>query len=87
MTERQNQMLRNYNWANAESLSKAYKKCSWDKIRAEKKILDEMYKIGGYGYRITGANTFGFSCAYKVKEGDKVMLVYHTAKNVHKFAI
>ena len=87
MTERQKQMLRNYNWANAESLAQAYKKCSHDKMRAEAKIRAEMVQEDGFGFRITGASTFAFSCAYKVKKDDKVMLIYHTAQNVYKFAI
>lgn len=77
-TKQAEQMIRNYNYSNSCWLCQAYGRYSDAKERAENKILDEMQKIGGYSYRITGAGSCYFSCAYRLDHEGKKYLVYHT---------
>lgn len=86
MTKKQQQIIHNYNRATAYSLSDVYKNCSVFKARAEKQILNEMESVGGWGYKITGANSNTFSCAYLMTDEDGVIkIVYHTAQNKRVF--
>lgn len=72
-------MINRYEAATHESLADAYRGGgSCYKRRAEKSIRNEMEYLGGWGFKITSANTFAFSCAYLYKKDGKTILVYHT---------
>ena len=86
MTKAQRQIINNYNRATAYSLDDVYANYSLFKARAEKQILAEMESVGGWGYKITGANSNTFSCAYLMTNADGVVkIVYHTAQNKRVF--
>ena len=72
-----------YDSAACESLDEAYASGGSRRTRAaEKAIREEMAELGGFGFRITGATTSHFSCAYLYKEKDgTVTLVTHTVAN------
>lgn len=75
-------MINRYNAATCGSLAEAYRTGgSVYKRRAEDAIRREMEYLHGWGFRITSANTFEFSCAYLYKKDGKTVLVYHTACN------
>ena len=87
MTKRQQQIISNYNRSTAYSLHDVYMYYSIYKARAEKDILQEMQNNGGWGYKILGANSCQFSCAYLMtdKESGHIKIVYHTASNKQIF--
>ena len=87
MTKAQNQIINRYNKSTACSLADAYTSYSVFKARAEKQIINEMESVGGWGYKILGANSCTFSCAYlKQNEANgQVEIVYHTAQNKKVF--
>ena len=87
MTKAQQQIINNYNRATAFDLSQVYKTASVYKWRAQKTIFDEMEKCGGWGYRILGANSCAFSCAYLRQNeiNGQIEIVYHTAQNTRVF--
>jgi hypothetical protein len=87
MTKAQQQIINNYNRATAYSLNDVYASYSVFKARAEKQILNEMESVNGWGYKILGANSCTFSCAYlKQNEIDgQIEIVYHTAQNKRVF--
>ena len=83
MTKRQQQILNSYEKSTAYSLQDVYANYSVYKARAEKEIKQEMIDNGGWGYKILGANSCQFSCAYLMtdKKSGVVQIVYHTASN------
>lgn len=87
MTKAQQQIIHNYNRATAHSLDDVYANYSVFKARAERQILNEMESVNGWGYKILGANSCTFSCAYlKQNEVDgQIEIVYHTAQNKRVF--
>ena len=91
LTQKQQQLLNNYNNAKYDNLHQAYNNCSYAKIRAWQNILDEMRNNNGYNIRITGFNSCVYSCAYKYQifNGDEIItkLVYHTHANKYEFII
>lgn len=88
LTQKQLQMLRNYENSDMYSLHDLYKTCSYAKTRAEWLIKAEMRENGGYDYRVCGGNSMCFTCAYRYddKQG-QTHLVYHTAYNRYDFVI
>jgi hypothetical protein len=87
MTKRQMQIINSYNKSNNYSLDDVYTSYSVFKARAEKDILNEMTSVDGWGYKILGANSCAFSCAY-LKQDDNdgnIKIVYHTAQNKKVF--
>lgn len=87
MTKRQQQIIDNYNKSCNYSLDDVYSNYSVFKARAEKDILTEMVEANGWGYKILGANSCAFSCAYlrqNAKNG-QIEIVYHTAKSKKVF--
>ena len=91
LTQKQQNLLNNYNNAKYDNLRQAYKTCSDAKIISYQNILDEMRKNNGYNMRITGANSCVYSCAYKYQifNDDNIItkLVYHTHANKYEFII
>ena len=87
MTKRQHQIISNYERSTDYSLQDVYANYSVYKARAEKDIISEMVNNGGWGYKILGANSCQFSCAYLMtdKESGQVQIVYHTASNKQIF--
>ena len=87
MTKRQQQIIDNYNKSNNYSLDYVYNSYSVYKARAERQILNEMKNCNGWGYKILGANSCQFSCAYLRQNADdgQIEIVYHTAQNKKVF--
>ena len=87
MTKRQQQVINNYERSNAYGLQDVYTNYSVYKARAEKEIKQEMIDNNGWGYKILGANSCQFSCAYLMNnaENGQVVIVYHTANNKQIF--
>lgn len=76
--------------ARGDSIYKAYRRPSEAKVNAYNAIKKEMSEVGGYGFRITGAGSHFFSCAYLVNciadgetEATKY-LIYHTPSKIYR---
>lgn len=62
------------------SVEDVYGRPSIYKKNAERDILDEMNRAGGYGYMVLGHNGFYFSCGYYVKDkAGALYFIKHTA--------
>ena len=87
MTKRQQEIIERYNNSNNYSLDDVYNNYSVYKARAELDILNEMASVNGWGYKILGANSCSFSCAYlrQNAEHGQIEIVYHTAQNKKVF--
>lgn len=87
MTKRQNEIINKYNQSTNYCLDDVYFSYSTYKARAEKAILKEMELQNGWGYKILGANSCTFSCAYlrQNAEDGQIEIVYHTAQNKKVF--
>lgn len=87
MTKKQQQIINTYNKSTNYSLDDMYTNYSVFKARAERDILNEMEKENGWGYKILGANTCSFSCAYLKQDANdgNIKIVYHTAQNKKVF--
>lgn len=85
LTQKQLDMLRKYYNSSVTSLRSVYKSCSDAKEQAFKYCLRDMKEHNGYDMRITGANGFTFSCAYRIIRDDGAYLVYHTPCNRFEF--
>lgn len=74
-------MLHRWRYSDKGSeLTDVYAALSRQKLQAWDRIKKEQATIGGEALRITGANTYQFSCAYSVtdKLGQR-WLIYHTS--------
>ena len=87
MNKKQQEILTSYNKSRNYSLNDVYKSYSVYKGRAQAVILAEMENCNGWGFKILGANSCAFSCAYlKQDENDgTIKIVYHTAQNKKVF--
>ena len=60
-----------------------YDRPSKKKIQAFEKIRQEMEDLGGKDLRVTGGNSYHFSCAYSVKDkAGRDWLIYHAPTTV-----
>lgn len=87
MTKKEKIMYENWLVSENYSVRHAYDRPSASKIYAEERIIDEMVKNGGWGYRVTSHNTFNFACAYKYMKDGVECMVYHTHANRYEFTI
>lgn len=55
-----------------------YKNPSFAKMRAERKIDDEMYNKCGYAYSVISYNTSIFTCGYLFRKDGEVWFAVHT---------
>lgn len=85
LNQRQEDMFHRYCNSSATSLHDVYKSWSDEKEEAYKYCLRDMKEHGGQDMRITGANGFVFSCAYRIIRDDGAYLVYHTRCNRFEF--
>ena len=85
LTQKQEEMFHRYCNSSATSLRDVYQSWSDAKERAFKYCLQDMKKHGGQDMRITGANCYLFSCAYRIIRDDGASLVYHTPCNRFEF--
>lgn len=81
------QILENYKKSEYYSLNQKYKSCSFAKIKAEQEILQDMKNLNGYNYKIVGANTSTFSCAFTFEENNKQFLKYFTRSKIKIFEV
>ena len=84
-TKKAQGFIDSYYNANCSSVMSFYGRCSFTKLDIEKSIKDDMYKIGGHGYRITGGNSSFFSCAFL--SGDDSILYYYTHSNIFEIEL
>ena len=85
LTQKQEEMFHRYCNSSATSLYGVYESWSDKKEEAFKYCLRDMKEHGGQDMRITGANGFAFSCAYRIIRDDGAYLVYHTRCNRFEF--
>jgi hypothetical protein len=85
LTQKQEEMFHRYCNSSATSLHDVYESWSDKKEEAYKYCLRDMKEHDGQDMRITGANGFAFSCAYRVIRDDGAYLVYHTRCNRFEF--
>ena len=84
MTQAQkSQYVRRYALSQWYSVRKFYKAPSPAKQLAEEYILIRMNKANGYGYKILGGNTFGFSAGYIVGDNMGVYLIAETQFGIY----
>ena len=87
LTQKQEDMFRRYRNSSKTTLHDVYQSWSDKKEKAYKYCLRDMKEHGGQDMRITGANGFAFSCAYRIIRDDGAYLVYHTRCNRFEFKI
>lgn len=85
LNQKQADMFRRYRNSSKTTLRDVYKSWSDAKERAFKYCLQDMKEHNGRDMRITGANGFTFSCAYRIERKDGIYLVYHTRCNRFEF--
>lgn len=85
LNQKQEEMFHRYCNSSATSLCNVYQSWSDKKEEAYRYCLRDMKKHGGQDMRITGANGFTFSCAYRIIRDDGAYLVYHTRCNRFEF--
>lgn len=85
LNQKQEEMFHRYCNSSATSLCNVYNTWSDKKEEAYRYCLRDMKEHGGQDMRITGANGFTFSCAYRVIRDDGAYLVYHTRCNRFEF--
>lgn len=85
LTQKQEEMFHRYCDSSATSLCNVYNTWSDKKEEAYRYCLRDMKEHGGQDMRITGANGFTFSCAYRIIRDDGAYLVYHTRCNRFEF--
>lgn len=85
LTQKQEEMFHRYCNSSATSLCNVYQSWSDKKEEAYRYCLRDMKEHGGQDMRITGANGFTFSCAYRIIRDDGAYLVYHTRCNRFEF--
>ena len=85
LNQKQEEMFHRYCNSSATSLCNVYETWSDKKEEAYKYCLRDMKEHGGQDMRITGANGFAFSCAYRIIRDDGAYLVYHTRCNRFEF--
>ena len=85
LNQKQEEMFHRYCNSGATSLHDVYKTWSAEKEGAFKYCLRDMKEHNGRDMRITGANCYTFSCAYRVIREDGAYLVYHTPCNRFEF--
>lgn len=78
MTKKEKTIINAYERSHCYSLNHCYKTASWYKHNAFNNIVSEMLELDGYDLRITGYNSSFFSCAYRVNDGVRTYLIYHT---------
>lgn len=55
-----------------------YNNPSWAKIKAERDIVTECYKKGGYAYSVISYNTSIFTCGYLFNRDGELWFAVHT---------
>ena len=85
LNQKQEEMFHRYCNSSATSLCNVYQSWSDKKEEAYRYCLRDMKEHGGQDMRITGANGFTFSCAYRIIRDDGAYLVYHTRCNRFEF--
>lgn len=85
LNQKQEEMFHRYCNSTATSLCNVYQSWSDKKEEAYRYCLRDMKEHGGQDMRITGANGFTFSCAYRIIRDDGAYLVYHTRCNRFEF--
>ena len=85
LNKKQEEMFQRYCNSSATSLHDVYKSWSDAKERAFGYCLRDMKEHDGQDMRITGANGYTFSCAYRINREDGEYLVYHTPYNRFEF--
>ena len=76
-TERASRWINSYNRADYTSVEDFYSRPSYNKINAERKCLERMNSINGYGYRVLGGNSSFFTCGYKSEDGKTLYIETH----------
>lgn len=88
MNKKFESIVKRYYMSRNWSIACVYKKASNEKWRAESDIIEEMNKMGGYGYRIIAHNSNTFSCGYLFTDSaGELWLMYHTAYNRYTIKI
>ena len=84
-TKKAMSFIDSYNKSNCSSVMYFYGRCSFTKLDIEQSIKNDMYKIGGHGYRVTGGNSSFFSCAFL--NSDETILYYYTHSNIFEIKL
>lgn len=82
-TKKASHFINEYNNSYCYSVKDFYKTCSYEKVIAEERIKNTMSKNGGYGYRILSANSFNFTCGYKINN----TLIIETSANTFEIEL
>lgn len=73
--------------SSAGGLFDKYDRPSKKKAEALEEIRSEMVDMGGTDLRVTGGNTYTFSCAYRLVDKDgRNWVIYHSKTNVSAIA-
>lgn len=84
-TKKAERWIDSYNRADCHSVEDFYSRPSYNKISAERKCIERMNEINGYGFRILSGNSSFFTCGYKSENGDTLYI--ETACNTFEIAL
>lgn len=86
-TKKAQNLIHNYEYANASELWQVYDNYSYAKQRAFEWCKERMHELDGYGFRICTFNTFQFTCAFKFMFEGEEWLQYHTASYTYNIKL
>lgn len=84
-TKKAERWIKEYKNSFNYSVRDFYKSCSYDKMQAEKDIINKMNDNKCYGYKILNGNTFYFTCGYKSEDGKTLYI--ETSCNTFEIAL
>lgn len=88
MTQKNMNMLWNYEHAEARSIYEAYRQPSYNKVRAFRDCEAAKASKNGYDARIPSASCHFFTYAFRYRDAEgKERMQYHTHANVYDFAL
>ena len=82
-TQKAQNFVYNYLYAKYDDVSKFYGKPSYYKVASQEKIMDSMYHLDGWGYRVCGGNSCTYTAGWLVNWKGGTFLIYETHCNTY----
>lgn len=82
-TKKAKHFINEYNNSYCYSVMDFYKTCSSEKVIAENRIKSAMLENSGKNYRILSANSYNFTCGYKINN----TLIIGTSVNTYEIEL
>lgn len=82
-TQKAQNFVDNYIYAEYDDVNKFYNKPSYYKKASQEKIMNCMYHLDGWSYRVCGGNSNTYTAGWLVNWQGKTYLIYETAYNTY----